>query len=221
MPKVKCIFIGIAALIGAGSPEAAPAQLPSGYSGSSSLTNIDGEEAYRTLRAFGACYAERNLAQALMLIATDPSSREEADTYRRLFRHEVQCLGTETDTEMRFPLPMVRGAIVEGLYRNHADLPAHLALTAPAPGAPIRKLSEAARCFTAQHRDQARALVETTVPGSRQEYEMVSRMVPDFFRCLPDTARDRRFIATQLRYSFAEALYRMPAASPAPAGESR
>jgi hypothetical protein len=201
--------------------QSASAQLAAGYSGNSSLSNIQGEEAYRILRAFGACYASRNSAGALALIATDPGTREEADTYRSLFRRDVQCLGSEENTEMRFPLPMVRGAIAEGLYRNRAALPANLALSAPAPGAPIRKLSEAARCYAATHRNEADTLVATTVPGSRREYELVSAMVPEFVRCLPETARGRRFLATQLRYSFAEALYRMPAAPAAVAAEPR
>jgi len=213
------LLFGVAALAaGSFAAQRAPAQLPSGYSGSSTLENVEGEEAYRALRAFGACYASRNTAEALSLIATEPASREETETYRRLFRREVQCLGTEENTDMRAPLPMVRGAIAEGLYRNRALLPANLALAAPAPGAQIRKLSEVARCYTAAHREQVRALVEETVPGSRQEYRMLGGMIRDFSLCLPDSARGRRFIATQLRYSFAEALYRMPAPGPVPPG---
>lgn len=215
MPDIgatRLSFLCLAALAAGGLAERpAPAQLTSGYSGSSSLANVEGEEAYRSLRAFGNCYAQRNTPQALALIATDPASPEETETYRRIFRREVQCLGPE-NAEMHATLPMVRGAIAEGLYRTRAALPQNLALYAPAPGAEIRKLSEAARCYVAGHRDQARALIEETVPGSRREHEMLNLMVPDFFQCLPAAARGRRFLSTQLRYSFAEALYRMPAA---------
>jgi hypothetical protein len=202
-------MLGVALIVGLGA-RPAPAQINSSYSGTSSLSNVEGEEAYRSLRAFGNCYAQRNMPEALALIATDPASPQETETYRRIFRREVQCLGPE-NAEMHATLPMVRGAIAEGLYRNRAALPQNLSLQAPAPGAEIRKLSEAARCYVAGHRDQARALIEESVPGSRREYEMLNLMVPDFFQCLPAAARGRRFLSTQLRYSFAEALYRMPA----------
>jgi hypothetical protein len=206
----RVAMLGVAALIASFTAPAARAQLNSGYSGSSSLSNVEGEEVYRSLRAFGNCYAQRNAPQALALIATDPASPEERETYRRIFRREVQCLGD--NVEMQMTLPMVRGAIAEGLYRSRAVLPQGLALAAPALGAEIRKLSEAARCYVAGHRDQARALIEESVPGSQREHEMLNGMVDDFFQCLPAAARGRRFLSTQLRYSFAEALYRMPAA---------
>jgi len=98
-------------------------------------------------------------------------------------------------------------------------LPPNLALTPPPPGTAIRTLSEAARCYTSGHRQQVRTLIEQTQPGSRQELAALTEMAPDFFRCIPDTARGRRFDTAQIRYRLAEALYRMPATSPAPAGQ--
>ncbi|MEA3042510.1 MAG: hypothetical protein QOJ53_2329 [Sphingomonadales bacterium] len=219
MPKVKRVFIGIAALLAAGlTHQAASAQVGAGYSGSSSMTTFDNEEGMRTLGVFGICYASNNLTDALALIATEPGSRAEADTYRRLFRRDSQsCLGEAT--ELRVPVSLVRGAIAEGLYKRGAALPANLALAAPAAGAPIRTLSEAARCYIAAHRDEARALVERIPPGGRRELAALNAMAPAFFRCVPDTARGRSFDATLIRFRLAEALFRMAPAPPAAAGQ--
>lgn len=209
--------IGLAALIaGGGAGQDAAAQIAAGVSGSSTTTTMDDGEAWRTLRAFGHCYSSRNLAGALALIATEPGSRAEAETYRRLFRGDSQCLGGST--ELAMPVAMVRGAIAEGLYRNRAALPANLALAAPVAGVPIRRFSEAARCYAATHRDQVRSLVETTAPGSRQELAAMNDMASDFFRCLPEVARSRRLNPTQVRYLVAEALLRLPTSPSASAG---
>ena len=136
-PRVRRGLLAVAALAAGGfAGTAAPAQIAPGVSGSSSTTTMDDGEAWRTLRAFGSCYASRNLDDALALIATPPGSRAEAETYRRLFRRDNQCVGDNTD--LRMPVVMVRGAIAEGLYKNGAALPASLACP-PASGAPIRK----------------------------------------------------------------------------------
>ena len=189
-------------------PQTAPAQIASGFSGRSSQMTMDESEAMRTLRAFGSCYAERNTAEAWSLIGTEPGSQGEADTYRRLFRRDSQgCLGEAT--ELQVPVYMVRGAIAEGLYSRRVAVPAQLRVSPLAPGAAVRTLSEAARCYTAAHPDKVRALVENTLPGSPPEHVALSEMAPDFFRCVPETARGRRFGSTQVRYKLAEALLRM------------
>jgi len=200
--------LAAAALLGLAA-NGARAQIASGYSGSSSTSTMGDDEAWRTLRAFGTCYATRNPGSAVQLIATEPGSRDEAETYRRLFRRDNQsCLGG--NTELRMPVTMVRGAIAEGLYRNRAALPPTLAQAAPAPGA-VRTLSEAARCYAGAHGDRVRSLVEGTAPGSRGEVEALTAMAPDFFRCVPAAAHGRQFNATQLRYRLAEALLRLDA----------
>jgi hypothetical protein len=212
-------LIGLAAMLAAGfAASGVTAQLSPGVSGSSSLTYFDNEEAMRTLRVFGTCYSGRHPEESLAFMATEPASQAEADLYRRMFRRDNQnCLGE--NTEMRVPVAFVRGAIVEGLYRNGTALPPNLALSPPPPGTPIRTLSEAARCYTAGHRDQVRSLIEQTQPGSRQELAALTEMAPDFFRCVPDTARGRSFDSAQIRYRLAEALYRMPASASASAGQ--
>ena len=219
MPRAapRSVLLGIAAAL-AFSAGGAVAQLSPGTSGSSSLSYFDNDEAMRTLRVFGTCYAARHPEDSLAFMATEPASQAEAELYRRMFRRDNQnCLGE--NTEMRMPVAFVRGAIVEGLYRNGTALPPELALSPPPPGASIRTLSEAARCYTAGHRDLVRSLIEQTQPGSRQELAALTEMAPDFFRCVPDTARGRRFDSAQIRYRLAEALYRMPASSSASAGQ--
>jgi hypothetical protein len=215
MPKVKVdgILAGILAVALGVTGQAAPAQLAPGVSGSTSTETFGHDEAMRLLSVFGNCYARRYEADALALVATEPGSRAEAETYRRLFRRGNQaCLVGAEDTEMRMPVALVRGAIAEGLYKNHIALPANLALAMPEAGT-VRTLSEAARCYTGAHRDQARDLIENTQPGTRDELAALNRIAPDFYRCVPDTARRRGFQATQLRFRLAEALWRMPAAS--------
>jgi hypothetical protein len=208
---------GVAALLGAAfAAPGTPAQLPSGFSGGSSASTFSGDEAWRTLVAFGNCFATRNRPQALQLIATEPATRSERDTYRQIFRHDNQCVGG--DTELDMSLPMIRGAIAEGLYKSRTELPANLA-QAPVEAGAVRTLGEAARCLATARREQVRALVEETRAGSRQEYEALNAMAPDFFRCVPEGARGRRFDTTQVRYRLAEALLRMPA--PAATGQAR
>jgi hypothetical protein len=209
-------LLAILALVAGGlATQSAPAQLAPGYSGSPDRLVYRGAEGYRTLRAFGSCYASRYPADAFSLIATEPESRDEADTYRRLFRRDSQgCLGEDIEVHAR--VAMVRGAIAEGLYKHGVAVPPNLIVPVPVAGAPVRTLSEAARCYTAAHRDSARALVDQTTPGSRQEYEALTAILPDFFLCIPDTARGRRFGATLIRFRLVEALLRMPSA---PAGQ--
>lgn len=210
----KRLLIVVAATLVAGAwPSAVPAQLARGFSGRSSQSTMDGGEAMRTLRAFGSCYATRDTADAWSLIATEPGSRGEAEVYRRLFRRDSQgCLGEST--ELRVPVFMVRGAIAEGLYARRAALPVRLRLPPLAPGATVRTLSEAARCYASAHPDRVRALVENTIPGSRPEYAALGEMAADFFSCVPEAARGRRFDSTQVRYRLAEALLRMGGAAP-------
>jgi hypothetical protein len=174
------------------------------------------EEAWRTLAIFGRCYAESSEADAYALIATEPDSREERETYVRLFHRETQvCLGG--GASLRVPIGMVRGAIAEGLLRRGAPMPANLVQPVQAPGATVRTLSGIARCYAAAHRAEVRALLETTI-GSPREQEALTAMTSDLASCLPDIARGRRFDNTQFRFRLAEALLRLGAPD-APAGQ--
>ena len=205
-PAAAALAVGLAAALAA---QSAPAQVAPGRSGSSTLRVVEDDgEAWRTLVAFGTCYAARSTANALALIATEPGSREEEQTYRRLFSRDNQiCLGG--NTELRMPLAMVRGAIAEGLYERGVALPPNLIQAPPRAGS-IRTLSEAARCYVAAHRERVHALAADTRAGSRGEHEALSAVAPGFFRCVPETARDRQFDPTLIRYRLIEAALRMP-----------
>ena len=223
MPKVCApavsVLLGMAALIATGLGSIpARAQLPSGVSGSSSLFVVESDEEYfRTLSAFGACFATRKTAEALALIATEPGSSGEMQTYRqRIRRASVACL---SDTDMRAPIYLIRGAIAEGLHERAVALPPEMVLSAPPPGAPMRTLAEMARCYTVNHRDEVQALIDRTRIGSREEHAMLSEMAPEFLLCVPERFRGVEFSSAVVRARMAEALYRMPVSSSASAGQ--
>jgi hypothetical protein len=214
----RAVLLGVAALIAGFTAPAARAQLNSGYSGSSSLSVIDDAESFRTLNAFGSCFASRKTAEALALIATPVGSPEEGAIFRqRISRASVVCLGG--DTQLRMQRFLLRGAIAEGLYRRAIALPASLTLPTPAPGTPTRTLADAARCYTAGHRDRVRALIDQSRMGSREEYALLSEMAPEFFLCVAESSRGGQFISPLIRGHLAEALYRMPASTPDRAGQ--
>ncbi|HYW15654.1 MAG TPA: hypothetical protein VE891_05820, partial [Allosphingosinicella sp.] len=88
----------------------ASAQISNGASGSSSMFYLNSEQAMEEVVGFGSCYAKESPEKAMRLIATRPSSPEEARTYVALFRKPYQaCLGDVTN--LGSSLPMIRGAI--------------------------------------------------------------------------------------------------------------
>lgn len=191
---------------------AASAQLSNGASGSSTMSYLNNEQALEEVVGFGACYAKESREKALRLIATRPSSREEAQTYVALFKKPYQaCLGDVT--RLGADLPLIRGAIAQGLYKRGIPLPAALMQTSPAP-AEVRNLADAARCYVRSHREQAARLVADTKVGGRKEYDAVMKLMPDFMKCVPEGAR-AQFSPTLVRFRLAEALLRT--APPAPA----
>lgn len=196
-----------------GMAGAAHGQLPPGRSGSSTLQFMDQGESMRTLVFFGRCYARRARNESLSLIATRPTSREEAETYRRLFRAEgLICL--PPGTTMSMPLAYVRGAIAEGFFQSEEGFPASHMLAAPTVDQ-VRNLSDAARCYAAGHREQVRALLPLR-PGTREEFEAVSALMGGIRACLPPGARFE-LSATVIRYRLVEGLLRLaPAAAARP-----
>ncbi|HEX8579441.1 MAG TPA: hypothetical protein VF655_07580 [Allosphingosinicella sp.] len=196
--------------------QAASAQLPSSRSGSSSMTYLSDQEGMAALAVFGRCYAKEEPEKALRLLATEPSSRGEAQTYIALFKKSDEyCLGDVSS--MSADLALVRGAIAEGLFKANVPLPPAMVLPAPAP-AEVRNLAGAARCYAAAHREEVGKLIASTKPGSKAEYEAVSALMPDFFKCVPEGAKFS-FGATVIRFRLAEALLRTapPAAAAASA----
>jgi len=199
----KSSLAGLAALGLLASP--ASAQISNGASGSSTMFYLNSEQAMEEVVGFGSCYAKESPEKALRLIATRPSSREEAQTYVALFKKPYQsCLGDVT--RLGATLPIVRGAIAQGLYKRKVPLPPALMQTALGQ-AQVRNLADAARCYTASHRDEARSLVEGTKVGSRKEYDAVMKLLPDLLKCVPRGAK-AEFTATLVRFRLAEALLR-------------
>lgn len=192
----------------------AGAQLAPGRSGISTVLYMGAEEAMKELAMFGRCYGRNQRKQALSLIVTSPGSREEAQTYRRLFGGESQpCL--TPGTTLSAPLEYIRGAIAEGLFRSGEAVPAEYRLAAPGPGE-ARNLGDIARCYAAAHVAEAHAVLATRV-GSRAEYEAVSGVMEGFEACIPPGGRIRAD-ATVIRFRLAEAMYRLGVQAPAPAG---
>jgi hypothetical protein len=188
-------------------PAGASAQIAPGYSGSSGTSYVTGQEAWRSLAAFGRCYARSNGAQALAFIATEPGSREEAETFKSMFRKENQsCLGLD---EMAMPVTFVRGAIAEGLLHAGVAVPPGISLIAPAPGERSRTLTGAALCFVSAQPGEVRALLSETAPGSRKESKAFAAMLPGFRKCVVAEAAGRPFNATQIRFRLAEAMLRL------------
>ncbi len=205
----KSYLAGLAALGLLASPVAA--QLSNGASGSSTMFYLSNEEGMKEVVGFGDCYAKEQPEKALRLIATRPSSREEAQTYVSLFKkHYQSCLGDVT--RLSADLPLIRGAIAQGLYKRKIAVPAAMMQPAPALTG-VRNLSDAARCYVATHREEARSLVADTKVGGRKEYDAVVKLMPDFVKCVPKGAK-AEFTATLVRFRLAEALLRTaPAAS--------
>ena len=211
----SCLFAMLSLAIAAGSSAAASAQLATGRSGQSSTYYAGREEALRDLTYFGRCYAKKNRDEALSLIATRPSSVEEAKVYAGLFRRDnLLCLSP--GTTMSAPLSYVRGAIAEGLFLAEGTVPPSHALPAPT-ASEVRNLSDAARCYAAGHKDQVQALLGTRV-GSREEYDAVSALMSDFAACLP-AGVEANFDATVIRFRLAEALLRLRPGGASAAGQ--
>jgi hypothetical protein len=168
----------------------------------------------KQLADFGRCYGDNQRKQALLLIATRPGSREEAATFRKLFKSDSQmCL--LGGTRMYSLIESVRGAIAEGLLRSGEPLPAEYRLTAPT-AAEVGGLSDVARCYAASHLEEVKRVLATK-PGSRAEHEAVKGVVGGFGVCLPPGGKIRAD-ATLVRFRLAEALLRLGVPFAAPAG---
>lgn len=211
IPRSSALAVCLALAVAASLAGHARAQLAPGRSGISGVVYMGAEESMKELTFFGRCYGKDQRKEALSLIATRPGSREEAETYRQLFKRDDQsCLSA--GTTLSAPLDYVRGAIAEGLLRSGAGLPVEYRLAAPAL-AEVRNLSDIARCYAAAHVGEAQAVLATKA-GSREEYQAVSGLMDGFGACIPAGAR-LRADATLIRFRLAEALLRLglPAAA--------
>jgi hypothetical protein len=201
------VFIGLAALLAA-LPQPATAQVGVGRSGFSTVQSMNAREYWDAVFWFGRCFARTSQPIALDLLASEPLSREEQAIFARVFNgQESNCLNAVLQLSMA--QPHIRGAIAEGFIRDGPPPPARLLVTAPPAGVTIHNITEAARCYTATHAAEVRALIMETRPASSQELAAIQRMGPDFLQCVPPEARGYRFNTTDLRYRLAEALLRL------------
>jgi len=184
----------------------AAAQIAPGKSGTSSMHYYSGQGAWDTLDTFGTCYASRNKALALELVATKPDSIDEVKAYKRLFSKKDQsCLALAS--ELRVPYQMVRGAIAEGLYRKGVPVPANLAVTqAPSVGQ-VRNFMDASLCYAAGHRDEVRTFLATTRLGTKSEDKGISPIFEKLGECIPEGARSIDVSSSMVRVRLAEAMW--------------
>jgi hypothetical protein len=208
--NLKCLSsLAAIALLAVSGPSGA--QIAPGRSGFSTTSELSMPEVWDAIWSFGRCYAREYRANSFELLATRPGSAEENAVLARQFNGEVGCLGDVSllSTSMRF----IRGAIAEGLVRERTPLPANLIVTAPADASAVRSMSDAARCYVAAHREEVRALVDTTRPGSSGELAIIQRIGPEFLNCVPPAARNHPFNPTDLRFHLVEAYLRLPPAA--------
>ncbi|MFL6729424.1 MAG: hypothetical protein ACJ8E3_09590 [Sphingomicrobium sp.] len=189
-------------------PSAASAQLAGGRSGTSSTTTYSGRIAFDELNAFGACFATRQTKDALRLVSTEAGSADEARIYKALFSKEQYCLGDLAGLSV--PWQLVRGAVGEGFYSRRVPVPANLALPRDLAPDKVKSVFDAASCYAGRHPADARALIETTKPATKEESAMLDAHWAEFEECLPpNMPAGFKFDTLLLRYRIAEALWRM------------
>lgn len=213
---LRFILPGLAALALGVTAAPASAQIASGYSGWSDggVASMGNEETWQALRVFGSCYARVSTAQALQLLATEPGTQAERNAVRMAIRAPENCWGYVS--RVRAPYFLLRGAVAEGLWKRRIEIPTNLRLAAPARGADSRNFYESARCFTAAHGDQARALLETPL-GSRREREVAGAILSGTFgACVPSEVGTFTLPPVMVRYFIVEALLRLSSATTPP-----
>ena len=188
---------------------AASAQLAPGQSGSSSLHTFNGSVAWDTLIFFSNCYVSSERSKALQLVSTPAGSLEEAKTYKKLFSKPDQgCLGDVS--ALSVPWQFVRGSVAESFYRKKIPVPAELAVTTPMLPENTKNLSDIATCFVGRNTADARQLVEMTYPGSKQESQAVTNIMPQMAECLPpNLPKAPQFDTMLIRFRVAEALWKL------------
>lgn len=188
-------------------PSAAAAQIAPGHSGISSEYSFSGRIAFDELNAFGQCFAAQQTKDAIRLVSTPAGSVDEAKVYKQLFSKDQGCLGDLS--ALGVPWQYVRGAVGEGFYARGLAVPAELALPRDLPPEKVQSVMDAATCYAGKHPADARAIVETTKPATKEESAAFDAHWADFEACLPSNMpKDYKFDTLLLRYRIAEALWR-------------
>jgi hypothetical protein len=197
-----CVLIAALA-----NPAAAAAQIGGGHSGVSTEWSFSGRMAYDELNAFGECFAAKETKDALRLVSTEAGSADEARVYKALFSKEQFCLGSLSGLSV--PWQFVRGAVGEGFYARRLPVPASLALPRDLAPAKVQSVMDAATCYVGRHAADARALIETTKPATKEEGAALDAHWAEFEACLPaNMPQGYKFDTLLLRYRIAEALWR-------------
>jgi hypothetical protein len=188
-------------------PTLAAAQIAGGRSGVSTIHSFNGRMAFDDLNAFGECFASSQTKDAIRLVSTEAGSVDEARVYKELFSKEQFCIGDLLSLQV--PWRLVRGAVAEGFYARRMPPPANLALPRDLPPEKVQSVMDAATCYVGKHPVDARALVETTKPASKEESAAFDALWSNFEACLPaNMPKNYQFDELLLRYRFAEALWR-------------
>jgi hypothetical protein len=195
-------------MLAASSPGAAQFEPGNTHSGSSSERVYTGRGVYDDLAEFGGCFASRETKDALRLLATSPGSLDEARVYKALFSKDQFCLGDLNWMSVRWQL--VRGAVGEGFYARKVPLPPDFAASHGLPREKVQSIMDAAICYADKHPAEARSLIETTRPESKEQDAALDALWSNFEACLPpNMPPGYKFDALIVRYRIAEAMWRL------------
>ena len=188
-------------------PSMALAQIAPGHSGISTEQTYSGRGAFDDLNAFGRCFAVQQTKDATRLISTPPGSADEARVYKALFSKEQGCLGDLN--WLSVPWQYVRGAVGEGFYARGAPVPPDLALPRDLAPEKVQSVMDAATCYVGRHPDDARTLIDSTKPATKEEMAAFDAHWTELEACLPpNMPAGYKFDTVLLRYRIAEALWR-------------
>lgn len=181
---------------------------PGSHSGFSTERTYGGRGVFDDLSEFGRCFAAKETSDALKLVGTQPGSADEARVYKQLFSKDQVCL---SDLNwLRVTWQYVRGAVGEGFYYRKVALPAAFAAPHSLPPEKVKSVMDAAICYADRNAPEARSLIETTKPETKEESAAIDALWPHFEACLPpNLPAGYKFDQHLIRYRIAEALWRL------------
>jgi len=196
------------ALLAASSSATAQFSPGNGQSGPSTERTYTGRQAYDDLSDFGGCFATKQSKDALKLLGTQPGSIDEARVYKELFSKDQPCLTDLNGLSVQWQY--VRGAVGEGFYARKVPLPPAYAAPHSLPAEKVQSVMDAAICYADKHTPEARSLIETTKPETKEEEAAIDALLPNFKACLPpNMPKGFQIDPMILRYRIAEALWRL------------
>jgi hypothetical protein len=196
------------ALLASSSSAAAQFAPGNGQSGTSTERIYTGRQVYDDLSDFGGCFATRQSKDALKLLGTQPGSTDEARVYKELFSKDQPCLTDLNGLSVQWQY--VRGAVGEGFYARKVALPPAYAAPHSLPPQKVQSVMDAAICYADKNAPEARSLIETTKPETKEESAAIDALWPHFEACLPpNIPAGYKFDQHLLRYRIAEALWRL------------